>query len=118
MYIVLLDCEGLGSPDQSENHDARVFCLSVLISTLLIFNSHETIDEKAINNLGLAAKLANNVLRSTKVQNSTSPVFIWLVRDFYLNLKKKDGSTMTKNEYLESKISNAKVKDQINRQII
>jgi prenyltransferase beta subunit len=55
LYIILVDCEGFGSLDQEENHDARIFCLSVLISSLIIFNSMEVIDEKNIESLSLAS---------------------------------------------------------------
>ena len=65
MYILLMDCEGFNSLEQTENHDARVFCLSVLISTLVIFNSMMTIDEKSIDSLALASQLAHKVIQKT-----------------------------------------------------
>lgn len=55
MFILLLDCEGFGSLEKNQDHDAKIFCLSVLISTLVIFNSKGTIDEKSIESLALAA---------------------------------------------------------------
>jgi hypothetical protein len=45
-------------------------------------------------------------------------VFVWLVRDFALQLKAKDGSMMTPKDYLESKISNSKFKDKPERRVI
>jgi hypothetical protein len=62
MFLLLLDCEGFGSVDKSEDHDAKIFCLSVLLSSLLIFNSKGTIDERNIDSLGLAATLAHKVV--------------------------------------------------------
>ena len=44
-----MDCEGFGSIDQSQDHDSKIFCLSVLISSIIIYNSMQTIDEKAID---------------------------------------------------------------------
>ena len=64
MYIILVDCEGFGSLNQTENHDARIFCLSVLLSSLIIFNSMQVIDEKNIESLSLASELAHKVLNS------------------------------------------------------
>ena len=43
---------------------------------------------------------------------------MWLVRDQSLQLKNKDGSTMTTKEYLESRISNSKFKDKLSRRVI
>lgn len=68
MYLILVDCEGFGSLNQTENHDARVFCLSVLLSSLIIFNSMQVIDEKNIESLSLASELAHTVLNSQKEQ--------------------------------------------------
>ena len=59
--LVLLDCEGFGSLDKTEGYDAKLFCLSVLMSSLVIFNSMQTIDEKAIDSLALASELAHKV---------------------------------------------------------
>ena len=49
VHLLIMDCEGFGSLEQSENHDAKIFCLSVLISSMIIYNSMQTIDEKSID---------------------------------------------------------------------
>jgi hypothetical protein len=61
MHVFLLDTEGSGSTDRNTTHDAKIFALVVLLSSLFIFNSVGTIDEKAINNLSLAAELSSNI---------------------------------------------------------
>ena len=94
LFVIFLDCEGFASLEQSEDHDAKVFCLSVLISSLVIFNSWNTIDKKSIDSLALASELAHKVLsqdqQMTFNKNSApshfSPVFAWLIRDFHLEL--------------------------------
>lgn len=45
-----------------------------------------TIDEKAIESLGLASELAHKVIAGEEGMSSptASPVFAWLVRDFSL----------------------------------
>ena len=111
MYLILMDCEGFGSLDQSENHDAKIFCLSVLISSLVIFNSMMTIDEKAIDSLALASELAHKVLNQGKrPETGITPGFVWLIRDFSLELRTggKNGSAITEKDYMESKLSNSK----------
>jgi hypothetical protein len=66
MHIVLLDTEGSGSLQKNQTHDAKIFALVVLLSSLFIFNSMQTIDENAISCLSLAAELSNYIkLRSS-----------------------------------------------------
>lgn len=48
MHIILLDTEGSGSTEKDKNHDAKIFSLIVLLSSTFIYNSMQTIDEKAI----------------------------------------------------------------------
>lgn len=112
MHVVLLDTEGSGSIDKNSTHDGKIFALVVLISSFFIYNSFGAIDENAINNLSLAAKLSTNIaVRAGKgvsedelIANFT-PKFLWLLRDFVLEMK-EDGHNITENEYLESKINN------------
>ena len=42
---ILLDTEGLGSTERSSNTDAKIFSLSILLSSLFIFNSIGPINE-------------------------------------------------------------------------
>jgi hypothetical protein len=57
-----MDCEGFGSIKKSENHDAKLFCLSILLSNMIIYNTMKTIDEKSIESLALASELAHKVI--------------------------------------------------------
>ncbi|RXN37418.1 guanylate-binding 1-like protein [Labeo rohita] len=50
--LVLLDTEGLGDVDKGDQkHDTNIFCLAVLLSSTLVYNSRGTIDNKAIMDL-------------------------------------------------------------------
>ena len=51
MKFVLIDSEGIGSLDEDENHDTKIFLLALLLSSFFIYNSIGTIDENALNNL-------------------------------------------------------------------
>jgi hypothetical protein len=62
MHVLLLDTEGSGSIDKSSTHDGKIFALVVLISSFFVYNSFGAIDENAINNLSLAAKLSTTLL--------------------------------------------------------
>jgi hypothetical protein len=74
----------------------------------------EVIDENAINSLSLAAELSNNIavranrksgLTKEDVIASFTPNFLWLLRDFVLELE-EDGRQITENEYLENRLDN------------
>ena len=96
MHIILLDTEGSGSLQKNQNHDAKIFAMVVLLSSLFVFNSMQTIDENSISCLSLATELSNFIkIRSkegTPRNNENAlglmtPKFLWLLRDFALELK-------------------------------
>ena len=112
MQVLLLDTEGSGSIDKNSTHDGKIFALVVLISSFFIYNSFGAIDENAINNLSLAAKLSKNIavragkgVSEDEIIANFTPKFLWLLRDFVLELK-ENGHMITENEYLESKLDN------------
>lgn len=50
--LVLIDAEGLGDVERgSATHDTKLFSLSVLLSSVLVYNSIGTIDSEAMNQL-------------------------------------------------------------------
>lgn len=51
--VLLIDTEGLGSLEEDQNHDAKIFALALLVSSLLVYNSVGSIDDEAIQRLGL-----------------------------------------------------------------
>lgn len=59
--MIVIDTEGLGAFDEDENHDAKIFLLAMLLSSLLIYNSVGTIDENALNNLSLVINLSKKI---------------------------------------------------------
>jgi len=48
LYIYFMDVEGTESVDNNSNYDAKLFTLSILISSIFIFNSVGVIDELSI----------------------------------------------------------------------
>ncbi|XP_050975411.1 guanylate-binding protein 1-like [Labeo rohita] len=107
--LVLLDTEGLGDVDKGDSkHDTNIFCLAVLLSSTLVYNSRGTIDNRAIEELQYVTELTECI----KVKSSDEdvddsnefvkffPSFIWAVRDFTLE-RKIDGKDATENDYLE-----------------
>lgn len=86
-----MDTEGLGSLEEGENTDTKIFLMSTLLSSFMVYNSVGSIDEKAIQGLGLIVNLSKMLQKSSNSENSQElvncfPSFLWLVRDFYLRL--------------------------------
>ncbi|KAL1276595.1 hypothetical protein QQF64_036218 [Cirrhinus molitorella] len=107
--LVLLDTEGLGDVDKGDpKHDTNIFCLAVLLSSTLVYNSRGTIDNKAVMELQYVTEITECIkVRSSDEDADESsefvkffPSFIWAVRDFTLE-RKIDGKDVTEDEYLE-----------------
>jgi Guanylate-binding protein, N-terminal domain len=115
--IILFDTEGLYSIDKrkGKQYDAKLFALSVLLASYLIFNTTSRIDEKSIDDLGCVIKKKEKYVSShisincfrlvtelTKLIHTKSnttvergqefhqifPSFLWLLRDSFLDLAK------------------------------
>ena len=107
--VLLIDTEGLGSPERDQTIDMIIFSISVLISSTFIYNSMGSIDEQALEDLSLVCKLTQHIqVKSSSSNKSQSdlysqyfPRFIWAVRDFCLQLVDKEGKQITSNQYLE-----------------
>eukprot|EP01052_Picozoa_sp_SAG31_P027233 SAG31_NODE_2532_length_5555_cov_2.362170_2_plen_360_part_00 len=127
--LLLLDSEGLASVDRDESYDIKVFSLAILLSSLFVYNSMGVIDETAIDRLFMVGELTKNIVgtehahqgisalesdggRTSTISASEAmqsarelaqqfPPFVWLLRDFTLNLT-KNGTRITANEYLEA----------------
>src|ERR1700744_5500448 len=82
--VLLIDTEGLGSLEEDANHDAKIFALALLISSLLIYNSVGSIDDEAIQRLGLVIKLSKYI---DLEEIPSTPKLLWLLRDFTLQLQ-------------------------------
>jgi hypothetical protein len=86
-----MDSEGLGGVDKNSTHDTKIFTLTVLLSSFLVFNQVGVIDEAAISNLSMVTTLAKNI-QVSRNQNQADllpqimPQFLWLLRDFVLEL--------------------------------
>jgi hypothetical protein len=107
---IVIDTEGLGAFDEDENHDAKIFLLALLLSSLIIYNSLGTIDENALNNLSLVINLSKKIQLKNREASpddldelaSMFPSFLWVLRDFTLKLVDAEGSHISSKQYLES----------------
>ena len=107
--VIFLDTEGLGSVGASQTHDSRIFALALLIGSYFIYNSRGVIDGNAIEALSLVVNLTKHIHcnKTNGEEDSGSdfaqhfPAFMWVVRDFTLQLKSPQGRPIPPKTYLE-----------------
>lgn len=110
-HIIVLDSQGMGSPENDQNFDSRIFSICVLMSSLVIYNSIGAIDEGALESIELVGHLAKEIKLEDakgKVCTSLFPSFFWLLRDFSLRLEDPQGKKINAQEYLESCLETTK----------
>ncbi|XP_073643678.1 guanylate-binding protein 1-like isoform X2 [Tursiops truncatus] len=96
--LVLLDTEGLGDIEKGDKKsDTQIFVLALLLSSTFVYNTMNTIDQRAIDLLHYVTELSN-LLRTVTSPDldgednaadfmSVCPDLVWTVRDFYLDLE-------------------------------
>lgn len=57
--MLLMDTEGLASTERSTNVDIKIFSLSLLLSSVFIYNQMGPITENSLEELSLVANLTN-----------------------------------------------------------
>lgn len=115
--VLVIDTEGLGALDEDSNHDVRIFSLAILLSSYFIYNSMGSIDEHALQNLSLVINLTKHIhLKSNAMSEETDPEeysqyfpsFLWVVRDFALQLVDQEGEPISSKDYLEKALASQK----------
>ncbi|KAG0631284.1 hypothetical protein M758_1G241000 [Ceratodon purpureus] len=106
--LILLDSEGIDSYDQTGQYSIQIFSLAVLLSSMFVYNQMFGIDEAALDNLSLVTEMTKHIrVRASQSTSSEaelgrfSPLFVWLLRDFYFDLS-DDGHKISPRDYLES----------------
>jgi hypothetical protein len=106
--LILIDTEGIGSYTKSETYDVEIFSLALLLSSYFVYNSLGSIDETALDRLSLVLELSKHIQAQTNQQGADPyqikmffPSFLWLVRDFSLELVIQ-GKLVSSREYLET----------------
>ncbi|XP_020844431.1 guanylate-binding protein 3-like [Phascolarctos cinereus] len=109
--LVLLDTEGLGDVEKGDSkNDSWIFALAILLSSTFVYNSMNTINQQALEQMQYVTELTELI----KVKSSPNavgedsaefvgffPDFVWTVRDFTLELE-LHGHPITSDEYLEN----------------
>jgi hypothetical protein len=91
-------------PLQTGKYSASIFSLSILLSSLFVYNQLGSLDEAALEKLALVVELTKSIqvkageggAPSTPADPSAladaMPSFLWLLRDFYLDLRDGGGA--------------------------
>ncbi|KAI8567786.1 hypothetical protein RHMOL_Rhmol02G0149000 [Rhododendron molle] len=105
--LLLLDSEGIDAYDQTGTYSTQIFSLAVLLSSMFVYNQMGGIDEASLDRLSLVTEMTKHIRVRASGGRSTaselgqfSPVFVWLLRDFYLDLV-EDNRKITPRDYLE-----------------
>ena len=116
--------------DQTGQYSTQIFSLAVLLSSLFVYNQMGGIDETALDRLSLVTEMTKHIAvkadsgaegeavdlptprgrRQLSEIGAFSPSFIWLLRDFYLDLEDEDMNGVTREitpgSYLEMALCN------------
>lgn len=109
--ILLIDTEGVGGVGEGQNHDARIFLFALLLSSMFIYNCLGTIDEGELQTIALVTNMAREVRQGedTELDDQSIaeafPTFLWLLRDFSLQLVDTQQRTLSPAEYLEAALA-------------
>ncbi|KXJ07327.1 Guanylate-binding protein 4 [Exaiptasia diaphana] len=91
--VVLMDSEGIDAVSSKQSDDHRIFTLSVLLSSIMIYNSAGVPNRSDLEGLDFIVKLSQRIQLHTKQQPTDDqhfyeafPYFVWLLRDVVLDL--------------------------------
>eukprot|EP00026_Physarum_polycephalum_P000491 Phypoly_transcript_00492.p1 GENE.Phypoly_transcript_00492~~Phypoly_transcript_00492.p1 ORF type:complete len:1513 (+),score=402.57 Phypoly_transcript_00492:101-4639(+) len=105
MKVILVDTEGIGSVEKDETHDSQIFALSILLSSYFVYNSFGVIDENALDKLSFITQLSHHIQAKSGDRSEIFPSFLWLLRDFTLELVDFNGKPISSRQYLENALS-------------
>lgn len=74
---------------------------ALLLSSFFVYNSVGSIDENSLNCLNLIINLAKEIqARTSEEVEGCFPMFLWVIRDFTLQIVDKDGCPIGAKDYL------------------
>lgn len=110
--IFFLDCQATNELEKCPKSDMILYALTVLLSSLIVFNSKGVIDEEAIKQLTLLMCFSHAIDFSMEYGNTTEeieervgaeiPKFVWVLRDFQIAILDDNDNCLPPKEYMES----------------
>lgn len=87
LSVLFVDTEGFESTGKADSYDDRIFALSTLVSSVLIYNLPETVRESDLEKLSFAVELSSGLYNPDMKAHDRVPVepgnMLWLIqRDF------------------------------------
>ncbi|CAH1263072.1 GBP4 [Branchiostoma lanceolatum] len=114
--VVLFDTEGMEAHDAKENTDNQIFSLSVLLGSLLIYNTKSVPHSHDLQSLHYIGNLSKSIqVRSSRATSAEEirrvseclPQFFWLLRDVDLEITDRKGEKCSMKTYLLEKVLKA-----------
>ncbi|KAI8499777.1 Guanylate-binding protein 5 [Branchiostoma belcheri] len=108
--MVLLDTEGIDAAGASADQDARILVMTILLSSLLIYNSLNVPYKKDLEsmqcfiNLAKAVSIKKGEKRKLAAYSEHFPDFMWLLRDVSLKPTDKNDKEISPTEYLKTRV--------------
>ncbi|XP_078673513.1 guanylate-binding protein 2-like isoform X1 [Branchiostoma floridae x Branchiostoma belcheri] len=108
--ILLLDTEGIDASGGSADQDASILVLTILMSSLLVYNSLNVPYKGDLEKMQCFIKLAKGVTvkKGQKTQMSDLreffPDFLWLLRDVSLMSTDENGREISPTQYLKTRV--------------
>ncbi|KRX10023.1 P-loop containing nucleoside triphosphate hydrolase [Pseudocohnilembus persalinus] len=113
LKIFFIDTEGSSSTDKDQRHDAKIFALTILLVNYFAFNSVGNIDELAMQQLQLTTTISKNIAvsqyggkKDADAIAQYAPKFLWILRDFVLEIQDEFNREITPQQYLENALLN------------
>jgi hypothetical protein len=109
IHLIFMDTEGLESYD-NEMWDTKLFLISLLISTVFIYNTRGTLSQDVLSKLSIITDITNKIKYKFDEElcvekfKEESPDFIWVIRDFFLHQTKSADEAL--EEFLKIDESN------------
>jgi len=109
--IFLLDTEGLSAIDRETNFDMHILTLALLFSSTFMFNTRGVIDDRTLRDLHFVSTLASKILIAYDDIESEDnikyymPNFVFILRDFMLDLIDDEDNEITADKYLENSLT-------------
>jgi len=110
--VLVLDTEGFGSTEREDAYDARVFALATLLASVLVYNSSGVVNNDAIASLSFVANMSRHIQARSGDESSSPdelaelfPSFVWVLRDFHLQLVDSDGETLSASDYMDQRLA-------------
>jgi hypothetical protein len=113
--VLLCDSEGLGSCDANAQHDSNIFVLTMLVSSHVYYNHVGALTSSALNELEVASRVAD-ILREDSNNggdSASTPGMTFLLRDFSLEMKDKEGNVLSPTQYVDFALSESEYGDAI-----